>query len=51
MRYCLFVYYCGHCKTHLKDGTNSRQELKHELPLEETQAVSSYLQQLHCELI
>lgn len=26
---------------HLKDGTNSRQEVKHKLPLEETPAVSS----------
>lgn len=47
MRYCLFIILDT---VKHKDGANSRQELKHELTLEETQAVSSYLQ-LHCELI
>lgn len=51
MRYCLLVYYSRHSKTNLKDGIKSGQELKHELLLQETQTVSSHLQQLTYELI
>lgn len=39
MRYCVFVYDSRNYKTHLKDGTNSGQELKHKLPLEETETI------------